>query len=648
MGDVTTSTTNADDVLVDRFGLHAFRPGQRRVIESLLAGRSALAVFPTGSGKSLCYQLPALLLDGVTVVVSPLIALMKDQIDFLVGRGIPAARLDSSLDAEEARSVSERLRTGSLKLLYVAPERFNNERFLAQLAETTIALFAVDEAHCISEWGHNFRPDYLKLAARARELGAERVLALTATATPAVVADICAGFEIDEADAVLTGFYRPNLTLLTTPVPAADRDQCLVDRLRERPPGSTIVYVTLQRTALRVASLLAASGLPARPYHAGMTTDDRVDVQEWWSGSDHHVVVATIAFGMGIDKAAVRYVYHYNLPKGLESYSQEIGRAGRDGVESTCELFACADDMPTLENFAFGDTPTREALASLTEEIFANGDGAQFDVAEYDLSARHDVRPLVVKTILTYLELEGYLRQGTPFYAGYGIRPLGESFDDAFATFDADRAGFLRRLVASGKTARIWTTIDPDASATALGEDRSRIVAALDYLERQGLVEVKPADARQRYTLLDRPASHEELLEWLAVRFERREQAETDRIARVVSLVTNDGCQVNALVGYFGEVRTTPCGHCSFCLRGAPQRLPDAEPRSGLDALVDRHSLAALAALHSDALGSPRQRTRFLCGITSPATTRAKLTRDPLFAAAAERRFADVLAWCEL
>src|SRR5215211_6555371 len=186
------------EVLASSFGFDAFRPGQERVVEALIAGRSALAVFPTGAGKSLCYQLPALLLDGLTVVVSPLIALMKDQIDFLQRRGVDAARLDSSLDAAEQRAIFERLRGGTLKLLYVAPERFNNERFLAQLERTPIALFAVDEAHCISEWGHNFRPDYLKLAARARELGAERVLALTATATPAVVDDIRAGFAIEE------------------------------------------------------------------------------------------------------------------------------------------------------------------------------------------------------------------------------------------------------------------------------------------------------------------------------------------------------------------------------------------------------------------------------------------------------------------
>src|SRR5947208_2681646 len=217
----------------------------------------------------------------------------------------------------------------------------------------------------------------------------------------------------------------------------------LLDRLRERPPGSTIVYVTLQRTALRIASFLAAAGLPARPYHAGMSAEERVAVQEWWSSSSDGIVVATIAFGMGIDKADVRYVYHYNLPKGLESYSQEIGRAGRDGEESICELFACPDDVPTLENFAYGDTPTRDALAGLLADVLEHAVDAEFAVSEYELSVRHDLRPLVLRTALTYLELDGVLRQGTPFYAGYRFRPTEESFEAVFSRFDASRAGFL-------------------------------------------------------------------------------------------------------------------------------------------------------------------------------------------------------------
>ncbi|HEX8242281.1 MAG TPA: ATP-dependent DNA helicase RecQ, partial [Longimicrobium sp.] len=342
--DAERGTSDIHAVLHERFGLPAFRPGQERVIRAILERGAALAVFPTGGGKSLCYQLPALLLDGVTLVVSPLIALMKDQIDALRGLGIDAARLDSSLTFDEAKSVEKRLLSGALRLLYVSPERFNNERFLQLLGRVHIALFAVDEAHCISEWGHNFRPDYLKLADTAREMGAQRVLALTATATPQVVDDVCASFAIPRECAVVTGFHRPNLFLSVHPTRPGERDGELVRRMRSRPPGPGIVYVTLQRTAERVAKLLDEAGIPARPYHAGMNDDVRAQVQEWWKASDHGIVVATIAFGMGIDKADVRYVYHYNLPKGLESYSQEIGRAGRDGEPSVVELLGGLDD----------------------------------------------------------------------------------------------------------------------------------------------------------------------------------------------------------------------------------------------------------------------------------------------------------------
>src|SRR5712691_1743286 len=388
-GPTVSAADEVETLLRSRFGLAEFRPGQREVIDALCTRNAALAVLPTGGGKSLCYQLPALLFTGVTLVVSPLIALMKDQIDYLRRRGIAAARLDSSLDTAELREVSDQLRTGTLQLLYVAPERFNNERFLADLRRARIALFAVDEAHCISEWGHNFRPDYLKLAETARDLRVERVLALTATATPAVVQDVCTAFGIAPECAVVTGFYRHNLTLNTTPVTPGERNTVLVERLTARPPGPTIVYVTLQKTAEQVADRLAEAGFAARAYHAGVDSQTRTEVQEWWMASDYAIVVATIAFGMGIDKAAVRYVYHYNLPKSLESYSQEIGRAGRDGQPSIVELLACQADVPTLENFAYGDTPTLEALNSVVTALLEAG--PTFDISLTEMSTRHDI-----------------------------------------------------------------------------------------------------------------------------------------------------------------------------------------------------------------------------------------------------------------
>jgi ATP-dependent DNA helicase RecQ len=632
-----------DELLRQHFGFATFRPGQRQVLAALSEHRAALAVFPTGAGKSLCYQLPALRLEGVTLVISPLIALMKDQIDFLRARGIAAARLDSSLSAAEVEEITSQLGAGSLRLLYVAPERFNNERFLALLARTRIALFAVDEAHCISEWGHNFRPDYLKLAEVSRQVGAERVLALTATATPQVVQDICAAFHIPPSCAVVTGFYRPNLTVLTTATRPADRAGLLVERLRSRPPGPTIVYVTLQKTAERVAAELSGAGLPARAYHAGMEPDERAATQEWWMAAPAGIVVATIAFGMGIDKATVRYVYHYNLPKGLESYSQEIGRAGRDGAPAIVELLASPEDVPTLENFAHGDTPTEAALQGLLAEVL--GAGPSFHVSLAELSGRHDIRLLVLRTALTYLELLGVLHQGTPFYAAYEVRPLLDP-SEIGARFEGERAQFILALFAAAKKGRIWYALDPGKVAAALGQPRDRVVRAVEYLEQQGWAEVRVSEVRQRYRRLRPAEDAQALAAELTHRFEARERNEIARVQAVLALITCDGCQVNALVSHFGETRAERCGHCTHCLAGRRQVLPELPARPALGAEVDAGALGALAREQPVALGGPRQVARFLCGMSSPGLTRARLTRHPLFGVVQDRPFAEVLAWC--
>jgi len=266
------------DTLKQTFGFEAFLPGQEAVINRILNGDSVLAIFPTGRGKSLCYQLSGLHLDGLTLVVSPLMALMKDQVDFLQTRKIPAARIDSSLSREEDADVKTDLVNNRLKLLYVAPERFNNERFLNLLRRLLIALLVIDEAHCISEWGHNFRPDYLKLADFSRALKIPVTLALTATATPKVADDIRDAFAIQPQDVVHTGFYRPNLTLRFSP--SNDPLTVLVERLAARPPAATIVYVTQQVTAEQVAESLRKHNHPARAYHAGMQDEERQAVQD--------------------------------------------------------------------------------------------------------------------------------------------------------------------------------------------------------------------------------------------------------------------------------------------------------------------------------------------------------------------------------
>lgn len=631
-----------DQLLTERFGFHEFRPGQRQVIEALLAGRSALAVFPTGGGKSICYQLPALEIEGLTLVVSPLIALMKDQIDFLTSKGIPAARLDSSLSADEVVRVSEGVRSGATKLLYVAPERFNNERFVSEMRRTKIALFAIDEAHCISEWGHNFRPDYLKLAETAKELGAERVLALTATATPAVVRDICKAFAIAPEDAVVTGFYRYNLTLFTTPTSPAARDQLLLQRLRERPAGPTIVYVTLQKTAEHVAEYLGQHNLAVQPYHAGMEADRRHEIQDWWMKEPAGIVVATIAFGMGIDKSNVRYVYHYNLPKGLESYSQEIGRAGRDGQPSTVELFACREDLPVLQNFTIGDTPDPSNIRRFVQDLAAGPD--QISPSIIDLSNRYDMRSHVMKTTLTYLELLGVLKQGTPFYAGYEAKPI-TPIPLIAKEFPGEHGEFVREMFNHAKRGRIWYGFNPEELASRLNVERKRIIRALEVMQERGMIELRAGDVRTPYDRLRTDIDVDEISDELNGRFAKREQQELERLQQVIDLVELEGCQTNFLVAHFGELRDKPCGHCTYCLTKTRQRIGS----SSYGAInLDIEEVRKLQHRSPKEMQSPKQIARVLCGLTSPSFSKLRISREPLFGNLEAHPYSDVLAWCEL
>jgi ATP-dependent DNA helicase RecQ len=656
------------EALETHFGFSEFRGGQREVIECLLADRPALAVFPTGGGKSLCYQLPAVLLEGVTLVVSPLIALMKDQVDTLQELGIAAARLDSTLSSEEAMAIYDQLYHGTLKLLYVAPERLANENVRARLAKTRLSLLAIDEAHCISEWGHNFRPDYLKLAKFARDLGITRILALTATATPKVAADIRANFKIAGEDHTQLSFHRPNLRLKITPCLDSERRELLLDCLRGDPDAPTIIYGTRQETAESLAAFLKRNDLPARPYHAGLRDETRSACQEAFMSGEAPIITATIAFGMGIDKSDIRRIIHFNLPKSLENYTQEIGRAGRDGEPATCELLACRDDLRALENFIFGDTPSPEAVRRVLDQILNRGD--TFHLSHYDLAGTHDIRPLVINTLLTYLELEGYITATAPFYTTYRIKLLRD-LAQVLLGYDEHRQEFLRDLFATGEEARLWTTIDPDAAAEQLHCKRERIIQALTHLETHGDLVLKLSGIRHAYRRLKEPQDLAALTERMQELFLRREQQDLDRLQQVVSYAEENGCLNQHLLGHFGEQMVGGCGHCANCLQGDSASKVDPAsspvdpascliPESPSPDLTEEHAAtihALLTAKHAP-LRTPRQLARFLCGLTSPATSRAwytpggskkraRLTTHDAFALLNNHPFADVLAYCE-
>ncbi|SIN72744.1 ATP-dependent DNA helicase, RecQ-like [Singulisphaera sp. GP187] len=633
---------DARRTLQETFGFTRFRDGQEPAISALLEGRPVLAVFPTGAGKSLCYQLPALLLDGLTVVVSPLIALMKDQVDFLVGRGIAAARLDSTLEPVEARRILDDLRADRLKLLYVAPERLASERFFQTLSKTKVALLAVDEAHCISEWGHNFRPEYLKLARLARRLGVTRVLALTATATPDVAGQVARAFGIAEADVVITGFHRRNLELHANACAAEDRHARLLKSLKNGSAGPTIVYVTLQKTAEDLAAYLVGHGFDAMAYHAGMNDERRHVVQDQFMACKAGIVVATIAFGMGIDKSNIRAVYHFNLPKSLENFAQEIGRAGRDGEPARCELFACAEDVLTLGNFTYGDTPTPEAISGLLGELL--GLGPTFDISAYDLAQRHDIRQLVVQTLMTYLELQGILEATGPFYSDCKFRPLRSS-GEILAQYDPTRAAFLRQIFRQARPGKIWFALDVPEVARSLNEPRERISAALNHLEEKGDVELQLAGLRQGYRRTTGEADLDELRERLIVRFLDRERRDIARVNSVLAYAQAEGCLTGRLLAYFGEALAGDCGHCARCLGEPPLPLPPVPER--VLGVLENEILQGVRSERHKALTTSRQLTRFLCGLLSPASSRGKLAKHRQFAALADVPFPRVLDFVE-
>jgi ATP-dependent DNA helicase RecQ len=345
---------------------------------------------------------------------------------------------------------------------------------LHTLARQEVSLLAVDEAHCISQSGHNFRPEYLKLAQLAESLDVGRILALTATASRQVVRDIADAFGIADKDVIQASFHRENLELHATPCRPDERRELLLERLRDRPAGPTIVHVTRQKTAEGLAEFLADEGFDASPYHASLKYEQRHEIQEAFTLSENMVVVATIDFGRGIEKANIRYVYHYNLPRSLESYAQEIGQAGRDGRPAACELFACVADVVTLEDLGSGDTPTAEAIAALVKDILERG--PVFDVSAYTLSHRYEMRLAVVRTLLTDLALDGILQATGSSYAEYRFR-LERPVERILKDLVDGSSDLARRVVAEARSGRSWKTLDVDRASEQLKVPRGRIVS---------------------------------------------------------------------------------------------------------------------------------------------------------------------------
>ena len=635
------------DTLQQVFGYPQFRLGQEETVSAILAGRSAAAIFPTGSGKSLCYQLSAVLLPHLTLVVSPLLALMQDQLGFLQRHGISAGSIDSAQSRDDANDVMARARSGELKILMISVERLKNERFRNFLHSVQISLLVVDEAHCISEWGHNFRPDYLKLPDYQRQFNIPQALLLTATATPKVIADMQAKFAIAAGDVVTTGFYRPNLNLLVEPVSGQDKRRRLVEWMKERANQPSIVYVTLQKTAEQIAEHLNRHGIQAEAYHAGLPHDKREGIQQRFMGGRSNCIVATIAFGMGIDKSDIRNVVHFDLPKSIENYSQEIGRAGRDGQPSDCLVLANRDSLNVLENFVYGDTPEQEGIGRVLEQLQAARSEGQWEFLLRSLSDHSNIRELPLKTLLVQLELKGVIAPRYAFYAEYRFKYLIEP-DALLARFSGERQQFVAAIIQVCKRAKTWATVDFDVLYQQHNAERSRVVKALDYFQEQGLIELESKQMTEVYSLLDTDFDPQVLSAELYTGFKQHEVTEVARIHAMLDLFATEYCLGQRLAQYFGDENAPQrCGHCSVCHGHiahlpAPPSLPPLVGKNFMELCGDfihRHHE------YTGCLPDAERLTRFLGGISVPLFTKLKARGIPGFAALEDYPYAEVRDW---
>ncbi|PMN65714.1 RecQ family ATP-dependent DNA helicase [Enterovibrio norvegicus] len=638
--------------LQDVFGFEGLRGGQQQVVENVLAGHSSAAIFPTGSGKSLCYQLPALHLPHLTLVISPLLALMKDQLDFLRGKGIAAASIDSSLTYDESREVMRSVKAGETKILMISVERLKNERFRQFISSVPISLLVVDEAHCISEWGHNFRPDYLKLPAYRTQLNIPQVLLLTATATPQVIDDMQSKFGIAQDDVVVTGFYRQNLDLNVLPCKEDEKSAALVHLIQTAPASQpTIVYVTLQQTAESVAAMLSANGVVAKAYHAGMASEDRQRIQNGFMRGDINCIVATIAFGMGVDKADIRAVIHYDLPKSIENYSQEIGRAGRDGQASVCSVLANRESVSVLENFVYGDTPDISSIRAVIEDIGSTPDGSNWEVMLNRLSRETNIRQLPLKTLLVYLELAGVIEPQFSYFADYRFKML-TSIDQVMSHFDGERKQFVDAVFHSSPKSRTWHTVDFEALWQGYHADRKRAVTALDYFADKGWIELESKQMTDVFRVIENDACRGENATQLSHSvhqlFLSKEETEINRVHAMLSLFETDTCLSHRLAHYFADEQApVQCGHCSVC-RGSVSLLPKADDLSD----VSREQLHLWcqplidAAVKEGLVVTPEALARYLCGIATPLTGRLRAGKMIGFAKMAQYPFASIKSQC--
>lgn len=556
--------------LLATFGLKSFRPGQRDVVDAVADGHDCLCIMPTGGGKSLCYQLPALARDGTTLVVSPLIALMKDQVDTLQSLGINARLLNSSLSQGEQDQVMQEMADGKAKLVYIAPERLRNGRFLEAIRTANVNLLAVDEAHCVSEWGHDFRPDYSRLGHfRKRYLGDVQTIALTATATPIVRDDICALLNLSKPTVFVTGFARTNLRFGSDHFNSDNAKKERLSQLVESIDGTGIIYASTRKNCDEIAAWLPEkTSKRVGVYHAGLEPAQRQRVQEAFMGGKLSAIVATNAFGMGIDKSDIRYVVHYNMPGSLEAYYQEAGRAGRDGKMSLCRLLFSYQDRYIQEFFIENRYPSKDTVRK---------------VYEYLLSRDEDPIELTLDQIRDAINEKGNSESiGTAesLLARAGVlKRLDSNANHAMVRVDSDAPTLLDFLPREAKIRRavmraIETVVDkrrhedvyvtPHRLSELAGVDRDQLSRTLRELRKLRSFDYVPPFRGRAVHFTQRDVPFDKL-EIDFPELERRKRAEYEKLDAVISFARTSGCRQRVILNYFGDPKAANCSICDRC-----------------------------------------------------------------------------------